>query len=50
MTSQKGEMPQQQAIHSYCTWTSSQSLGICHLHHEGLKPRSQHVQICLQVQ
>jgi hypothetical protein len=28
MTAQKGEMTQQQAIHSYCTWTSSQSLGM----------------------
>jgi hypothetical protein len=48
MTAQKEEMPQQQALRSYCTWTSSQSLRICHLHHEGIKQRSQHEQICLQ--
>jgi hypothetical protein len=43
----KEEMPQLLATRSYCTWPSSQSLGIYHLHHEGLKQQSQHEQICL---
>lgn len=44
---QKEEMPPPLATRNYCTWPSSQSLGIYHLHHEGLKQQSQHEQICL---
>ena len=44
---QKEEMPQLLATRSYCTWPSSQSLGIYHLRHEGLKQQSQHERICL---